>query len=77
MIFKQNKKDGSCVLEFSKKEIKIINKTKGIYFDEKSLKHFGNTLVHMVAQWQLHFSEDVSNLLTNPLKDKVEGKENV
>ena len=50
MIFKQNKKDGSCVLEFSKEEIDIINKNKGLYFDETSLKHFGNTLVHMVAQ---------------------------
>ena len=67
MIFKQNKKDGSCVLEFSKEEIDIINKNKGLYFDE-------NTLVHMVAQWQLHFSKDVSNLITNPNKTTVEGK---
>ena len=61
-------------MEFSDKEIEIINKNKKMHFDAKGLKHFGNTLVHIVSQWQLNFDEDLANQATDPLKDKVEGK---
>jgi hypothetical protein len=63
MIFKQYE-NGSCDIIFSEEEIKIINKKKCIHLSEESLKHFGNHLVHIVAQWQIKFKDEVKNKQT-------------
>ena len=63
MKFKQHE-NGSCDIEFSKEEVKIIFKKKSIHLSEESLRHFGNTLVKIVSEWQFKFSEEVRNKLT-------------
>jgi hypothetical protein len=42
MKFKQYE-NGSCDIEFSKEEIKIIFKKKSIHLSDEALRHFGNT----------------------------------
>ena len=49
MIFNQ-KEDGSCNIEFSEEELKIIAKHKKIFIPAEGLRHFGNALVKMVAE---------------------------
>jgi hypothetical protein len=63
MKFKQYE-NGSCDIEFSKKEVKIISKKKSIHLSEEALRHFGNNLVKIVADWQVKFSEEVKNKMT-------------
>ena len=63
MKFEQ-KQDGSCNIFFSKEEIKIINKNKKIYLSAESLRHFGNNLMKVVAEFQLHFNDDIKKLET-------------
>jgi hypothetical protein len=65
MDFKQNPKDGSCDLNFSDEEIKIINKHKKIHFSAIALRHFGNCLIRMVAEWNINFNKDIKNQSTN------------
>ena len=57
-------KDGSCDIIFSKSESKIINEQNKIHLTDEFLRHFGNNLVKMVADWNLKFSEDIKNLET-------------
>ena len=64
MKFKQHE-NGSCDIEFSKEEVKAISKKKSIHLSEEALRHFGNNLVKIVADWQLKFSEGVKNKKTN------------
>ena len=59
MIFKQNKEDGSCEILFSENEIKIINEKKKFYLDAESLRHFGNVLMKMVADWNMNFNDEL------------------
>jgi|TARA_R100001510_G_C7494048_1_gene100591 hypothetical protein len=73
MQFRQDKKDGSCDMVFTEEEIKIINKNKKLHFSATSLKHFGNVLVRMVAEWQLFFTDEVKSKETRE-DDIVEGK---
>jgi hypothetical protein len=63
MIFKQYE-DGSCDIEFSQNEIKILNEKGKLHFSDENLKHFGNNLVKMVMDWQLKFKENVANKQT-------------
>ena len=63
MKFKQYK-DGSCDIIFYKSESKIINEQNKIHLTDEFLRHFGNNLVKMVADWNLKFSEDIKNLET-------------
>jgi hypothetical protein len=63
MKFKQYE-NGSCDIEFSKEELKIISKKKCIHLSEETLRHFGNNLVKIVADWQVKFSEEVRNKMT-------------
>ena len=72
MIFNQ-KEDGSCNIEFSEEGLKIIAKHKKIFIPAEGLRHFGNALVKMVADWNIHFNEDVKELLTDH-KTVVEGQ---
>ena len=61
MNFVQNKKDGSCDLNFSKEEIKTILKNKKIHFSADVLRDFGNCLTKMVAEWNINFNEELRN----------------
>jgi len=73
MVFNQ-KEDGSCDIEFTEQELKIIAKHKKIFLPAEGLRHFGNALVKMVADWNMHFNKDVKELLTDS-KTVVEGQE--
>lgn len=72
MIFKQYE-DGSCDIVFSFKEKLLILRKGKIHLSDEALRHFGNTLVKMVADWNLKFNEDIKNLETKSnTKIKVE-----
>tara|TARA_Y100001937_G_C7058332_1_gene302508 strand:+ start:57 stop:296 length:240 start_codon:yes stop_codon:yes gene_type:complete len=74
MKFIQSKKDGSCDIVFSDKEIEIINKQKKLVLTDILLRHFGNVLMAMVAKWNFNFKDDVKNEMT--YEDTViEGKD--
>jgi len=68
MEFKQNKKDGSCEIIFSEKEKKIINDKGKLFLSATFLKHFGNNLIKMVAEWNINFNEDVQKLTSKSSK---------
>jgi hypothetical protein len=74
MNFRQSNKDGSCDINFSDQEIEIIKKHKKLHFDAVTLKHFGNNLVTMVAQFNFHFRDELKKTHTFP-EDIIEGKE--
>jgi hypothetical protein len=63
MNFKQYE-NGSCDIEFSWKERLIILKKGKVHLSDEALKHFGNNLVLMVAQWQDKFNEELKTKLT-------------
>jgi len=70
MKFKQYK-NGSCDIEFSLKERWLILKKGKIHLSDEALKHFGNTLVKIVFDWQIKFNAEVANKQTKP-QDKIE-----
>jgi hypothetical protein len=72
MKFKQYE-NGSCDIEFSIKERWIILKKGRIHLSDEALRHFGNKLVHMVAEWNLKFKDEVKNKNTY-VNTKIEGK---
>jgi hypothetical protein len=72
MKFKQYD-NGSCDIEFSWKERLILFRKGKLHLSEEALKHFGNTLVKMVADWQIKFREDIANKQTF-IDTKIEGK---
>ena len=58
MKFKQYD-NGSCDIEFSWKErINLFRKGK-LHLSDENLRHFGNNLVKMVADWNFKFNEEV------------------
>ena len=74
MKFNQNLDDGSCEIIFSEEEKKIIAKNGKIFFPAVTFKHFTNSFIKMVADWNLYFKDDVKNLTT--FNDtQVEGEE--
>jgi len=73
MEFKQNKEDGSCEIIFSEKEKKVINDKGKLFLSATFLKHFGNNLVKIVADWNFNFNEDVKKLISN--SSKIEDNE--
>ena len=64
MIFKQHE-NGSCDIEFSKEEIKILVKRKKLHLSDENLKHFGNRLVKIVMDWQLKFNKKTQDIVTH------------
>ena len=64
MIFKQHE-DGSCDIEFSNEEIKILLKNKKLHLSNKFFKDFGNILVAMVVKWNEKFDENLNKKNTN------------
>jgi hypothetical protein len=72
MKFKQYE-NGSCDIQFSWKE-RLIILTKGkIHFSDVSLRHFGNYLVKIVADWNIKFNDKIKNLETFP-DQKINGE---
>ena len=72
MNFKQYK-NGSCDIEFSLKERWIILKKGKIHLSDENLKHFGNKLVKLVADWHFNFNEKTKNIITHKdTKIKIE-----
>lgn len=71
MKFKQYK-DGSCDIEFSEQEIKIIQEKGKITLTAISLRHFGNTLVKIVSEFNKNFNKEIASTGTNS-DSKIEG----
>jgi hypothetical protein len=63
MKFKQYD-NGSCDIEFSFKERFIVLKKGKIHLSDKYLRHFGNNLVKIVADWNLKFNEELKKETT-------------
>jgi hypothetical protein len=72
MIFKQYE-DGSCDIVFSKEELKVISKKKCIHLSDEGLRHFGNNLIKIVADWQVKFNDEIKNKKTYT-DTEIEGK---
>ena len=72
MKFKQYD-NGSCDIEFSWKERFILLKKGKLHLSEDNLRHFGNNLVKMVADWQIKFKEDIADKQTF-IDTEIEGK---
>tara|TARA_R110000796_G_scaffold251856_1_gene384245 strand:+ start:3064 stop:3306 length:243 start_codon:yes stop_codon:yes gene_type:complete len=66
--------DGSCDIKFEPKEVEIINRTNKLYMSDVALRHFGNSLIKMVADWNNKFNERLQNEQTLP-DTKIEGGE--
>jgi len=76
MRFKQNTKDGSCEMEFSKEEIKTLNKTKKLYFTAEALNSFGNILMRIVMDWNTHFNPDLQKKLNTGTERELDLSKN-
>jgi hypothetical protein len=63
MKFKQYE-DGSCDIEFSWKERFTLFRKGRLHLSSENLKHFGNYLVKIVADWHVKFSKNISNKKT-------------
>jgi len=72
MKFKQYK-NGSCDIEFSWKERLTLLRKGKLHLSDEALRHFGNRLVQMVADWNLNFNEELKNKNTYN-SDKIEGQ---
>lgn len=75
MKFKQYD-NGSCDIEFSWKERLLLFRKGKLHLSDKYLKHFGNNLVKIVADWNFKFNEQTRNLQTD--KDiEIKTNENI
>jgi hypothetical protein len=72
MRFKQYD-NGSCDIEFSWKERLLLFKKGKLHLSDEHLRHFGNTLVKIVVDWQTKFKEEVQNKQTTQ-DSTIEGK---
>ena len=72
MKFKQYE-NGSCDIEFSWKERMLLFRKGKLHLSDENLKHFGNNLVKMVADWHFKFNEKTKEKLTFK-ETKIEGK---
>jgi hypothetical protein len=64
MQFKHDLEKSTCEIIFSKEEINILKKKKKLILDEEGLRHFSNHLIHLVANWNMRFSEKTKNIIT-------------
>tara|TARA_R110000796_G_scaffold201944_1_gene318206 strand:- start:302 stop:526 length:225 start_codon:yes stop_codon:yes gene_type:complete len=69
------KENGECDLIFNDKEIEIIKNKKKLIFTAEGLRHFGNNLVKIVADWNLKFNKDMQNKPT--YSDQVDIKDDI
>jgi len=65
--------NGSCDIEFSEEEIKILNEKRKLHLSDENLRHFGNNLVRIVSDWQLKFKPEIANKTTFD-DTNIEGK---
>jgi hypothetical protein len=72
MKFKQYE-NGSCDIEFSKEEIKILNEKEKLHLSDEYLRHFGNSLMKIIHDWNTKFNEKTKNISTFE-NSKIEGK---
>jgi len=72
MKFKQYE-NGSCDIEFSWKERFILFRKGKLHLSDEYLRHFGNNLVKIVADWQIKFKEDIVNKQTTK-ESEIESK---
>jgi hypothetical protein len=72
MIFKQYK-DGSCDIIFSWKERLLLLRKGKLHLNDESLRHFSNTLIKIITEWNINFNEDLKNRQTFD-SSKIEGK---
>ena len=72
MKFKQYE-NGSCDIEFSWKERLLLLKKGKLHLSDEALRNFGNKLVHMVAEWNFKFKDEIKNTNTYD-NTKIEGK---
>jgi|TARA_R100001460_G_scaffold74542_1_gene115690 hypothetical protein len=71
MVFEQ-KEDGSCDIIFSEEEKKIITEKGKIYLTAQSLRHFGNNLVRIVAEFNKNFDKNLQKTPSNE-DSRIEG----
>ena len=64
MEIKQYEKDGSAEIIFTEQEKNIINERGHLKLTPEGLRHFGNNLVKIVADFQINFNQEVRNLET-------------
>jgi len=72
MKFKQYD-NGSCDIEFSWKERLILLRKGKLHLSDEYLRHFGNNIVKIVAEWNMKFNDELKNKKTF-LDSKIEGK---
>jgi hypothetical protein len=63
MKFKQYE-NGSCDIEFSWKERFILFKKGKLHLSDEYLRHFGNNLVKIVADWNFKFNKELQEKQT-------------
>jgi len=56
--------NGSCDIIFDENEINIIKEKKCLHLTDESLRHFGNVLVKIVADWQMKFDDNLKKKQT-------------
>ena len=64
MQIRQNLKDGSADIIFSWKEIWILIKYRKLHLTATGLKHFGNSIIKIVADWHANFGEKTKKEFT-------------
>lgn len=72
MKFKQYE-NGSCDIEFSVKERWLILKKGKIHLSDEALRHFGNHLVRIVAEWNFKFKKETQDKVTYD-NSEIKGK---
>ena len=63
MKFKQYE-NGSCDIELSWKERFILFKKGKLHLSDEYLRHFGNNLVKIVADWNFKFNKELQEKQT-------------
>ena len=61
--------DGSAEIIFNDQEKKIVNEKGSLKITPEGLRHFGNQLVKIVADFQINFKKDVRNMQTHEGQD--------
>jgi hypothetical protein len=68
MKFKQHD-DGSCDIEFSDQEIKILIEKRKLHLSKELFKDFSNILVAMVVSWNEKFNDNLKTRTTDIKKE--------
>lgn len=71
MEIKINNKTGSAKICFSWRERWLLFRTGFLKMEKESIKHFINSMFHVLIQLNHSLPEDVRNKVTDPAKDKI------